>query len=347
MAWPAWEAFKIHFISDTGRVTSNDENGGQTYSEAQAYALFFALAANDRAAFDTLLQWTENNLCAGDMTTRLPAWLWGKKPDSSWGVVDSNPASDADLWIAYALGEAGRLWDVRRYRALSALLAARALREETTDLPGLGLSLLPAPVGFEEGSGRWRLNPSYLPLPVMHWLAAREPESAWGVVAGTSLQIILRSAPQGFSPDWTVYDVEKGFTVYGDGLKGQGAYNAIRVYTWAGMMHPDAIGRRALLAKFAPMAVFVRDQGFVPESIDIFSAQASGPGPSGFSAAVLPFLQARDEQAALQVQRQRLVAQPLRPDAYYEQVLGLFGLGWMEGRFQFAATGHLMPRWNP
>ena len=75
--WPAWEAFKAQFINEGGRVISDDAGGGQTYSEGQAYALFVALVANDRAAFDKLLRWTENNLCDGDMTARLPAWLWG------------------------------------------------------------------------------------------------------------------------------------------------------------------------------------------------------------------------------------------------------------------------------
>jgi endoglucanase len=168
--WPHWEAFKKQFVRASGRVISNDADGPRTYSEGQSYALFYALVANDRAVFDAVLQWTEDNLCGGDMTARLPAWLWGQRANGDWGVIDSNPASDADLWIAYALGEAGRLWGERRYVALSALLAARVLREETANLPGLGWTLLPAPQGFEEGPGRWRLNPSYVPMQLMHWL---------------------------------------------------------------------------------------------------------------------------------------------------------------------------------
>ena len=136
-AWPAWDAFKAQIINEGGRVVSDDDGGGQTYSEGQSYALFFALVANDRPMFDKLLRWTENNLCEGDMTARLPAWLWGRRPDGSWGVIDSNAASDADLWIAYALGEAGRLWNERSYRALSALLAARVLRAVNSPFYGL------------------------------------------------------------------------------------------------------------------------------------------------------------------------------------------------------------------
>lgn len=345
--WPAWEAFKKQFVSESGRVNVNDPEGSRTYSEGQSYALFFALVANDRAMFDALVQWTENNLCGGDMTARLPAWLWGQRKDGDWGVIDSNSASDSDLWIAYALGEAGRLWGDRRYQALSALLAARVLREETAEMPGLGLTLLPAPKGFEEGPDRWRLNPSYLPMQLMHWLVATEPDPRWVQLADSSLQVILRSAPKGYSPDWTIYDAREGFLVYPEGNKGQGTYNAIRVYTWAGMMHADAPGVRPLLSTLAPMARFVRDKGYPPESIDILTGQPSGPAPSGFSAAMLPFLQASGDQATLRAQMLRIQARPLRPDAYYEQVLGLFGQGWMDGWFRFAATGHVQPRWKP
>ena len=348
LAWPAWDAFKAQFINEGGRVVSDDDGGGQTYSEGQAYALFFALVANDRPMFDKLLRWTETNLCAGDMTARLPAWLWGKRPDGTWGVIDSNAASDADLWIAYALGEAGRLWNERSYRALSALLAARVLREETADIPGLGPTLLPAPKGFVQANGRWRLNPSYLPMHLMHWLAASDLDPQWKPLVDSSLKVIRGSSPKGFTPDWTVYDAKQGFLVDTEGKeKGQGTYNAIRVYLWAGVMHADAPGRKALLDTLAPMARYVRDQGYPPESIDILTGQASGPAPSGFSAAMLPFLRAVGDDKALQSQRMRLEARPLRPTAYYEQTLALFGQGAFDGQYRFTATGQLIVRWKP
>jgi len=347
-AWPAWDGFRRQFISDSGRVTSDAQ--GQTYSEAQAYALLFALAANDQGSFERLLRWTEDNLCAGDLTTRLPAWLWGKRQDDSWGVIDDNAASDADLWIAYALAEAGRLWNERRYRALGAVLAARIVREETAELPGLGRTLLPAPRGFAESEGRWRLNPSYTPLHLLHGLAGATAEPVWRQLAASALRVMVESAPRGFSPDWTVYDTrgaQAQFQVDAQGKeKGRGGYNAIRVYLWAGMLHTKAPGRQALLQGLAPMARFVRERGYPPEHVDILTGQASGPGPSGFSAAVLPFLQASGETQALQTQQLRLQARPPRPDAYYEQCLTLFGQGWLDGALRFDADGQLLVRWK-
>lgn len=346
-SWPAWRSFRMKFVSEGGRVIDVGSTRSQTFSEGQAYALFFALVANDRAGFEKILRWTEDNLCGGDLTARLPAWLWGRRDDDTWGVIDSNPASDADLWIAYALGEAGRLWSERRFQALSSLISARVLREETADLPGLGPSLLPGPVGFALAPGRWRLNPSYMPMQVMQWLANHGRQPAWKPIAESSLKIILGASPRGFTPDWTLFDARQGFLPDLTGEeKGHGAYNAIRVYLWAGMLHPDASDRQALLKALVPMARHVRDKGQPPESIDILTGEAIRPGPPGFSAALLPFLQALNDRATLQLQLDRLEARPLREDAYYEQVLSLFGLGWRDGFFSFTPDGRLLPNWK-
>jgi endoglucanase len=324
-----------------------DGDSGRTVSEAQAYALFFALVANDRGGFEQLLRWTEDNLCQGDLSAHLPAWQWGRQDDGNWGVLDANPAADADLWLAYALGEAGRLWDERRYTALSSLVSARVLREECAELPDLGLALLPGAKGFALADGRWRLNASYSPPQVVQWLAQHADQPEWKRVAESTPKVIAGSAPKGFAADWTLYDTRQGFMPDVDGPeRTRGGYNAIRVYLWAGMLHPDAPGRTSLLRSLRPMAEHVRSNGQPPESIDILSGQADRPGPAGFSAALLPFLQAQQDNATLQLQRARLTARPLRADAYYEQVLGLFALGFMEGFYRFAADGRLQPRWS-
>lgn len=343
--WPAWTRFKAQFVSEGGRVV--EPGSGRTVSEGQAYALLFALVANDRAGFERLLRWTEDNLCQGDLSAHLPAWQWGRQADGNWGVIDPNPASDADLWLAYALGEAGRLWNERRYGALSSLISARVLREETAELPGLGLGLLPGPKGFVLPDGRWRLNASYSPPQVLQWLASHTDQPEWKRLAESTPKVITGSAPKGFAADWTLYDARQGFVPDQDGPENtQGGYNAIRVYLWVGMLHAEAPERANLLRALRPMAQHVRSSGQPPESIDILSGKVSRPGPSGFSAALLPFLQAQQDNATLQLQRARLSARPLRPDAYYEQALALFALGFMDGFYRFAANGQLQPRWS-
>ncbi|AQV97052.1 endo-1,4-D-glucanase [Cupriavidus necator] len=356
--WADWEAFRLNLLSADGRVIDASTETRATVSEGQAYGLFFALAANDRASFDKLLAWTENNLAQGDLIAHLPAWIWGKLPPGKaasagkatggWGVIDPNPASDADLWIAYTLLEAGRLWQERRFTALGTLMARRILREETALLPGLGRTVLPAPQGFRLGERRWRLNPSYVPIQVMRRLAALLPdEPAWQQLVASSARLARDTAPRGFSPDWAEYEAGRGFLPDAQ-TRAESAYNAIRVYLWAGMLASDEPERAALLRTFTPLADYVAAKGFPPERVD---AQTGQPGPNagngGFSAAVAPYLAAlgRADQARAQARRTRELAQR-EPPGYYTQVLTLFGLGYLDGQFRFAHDGALVPAWE-
>jgi endoglucanase len=94
------------------------------------------------------------------------------------------------------------------------------------------------------------------------------------------------------------------------------------------------------------MARFVAQNGYPPEFVNILTGSGPKPGPSGFSAAMLPFLRARGDRQVLEAQLNRLQAKPIRPKAYYEQALGLFGLGAHDGYFRFAQDGRLLPKWQ-
>ncbi|MCE4059756.1 cellulase [Pandoraea sputorum] len=345
--WPSWTHFKSGFLSDDGRVVDHSMADQRTVSEGQAYAMTFAVIANDRATFDKVLDWTVDNLAQGDLTAHLPAWLWGKKDDGQWGVLDSNPASDADMWIAYALGEAGRLWNVRRYTALGALVARRIASEETDFIPGLGRTLLPAPVGFHPAKDLWRLNPSYVPMQVVRRLAGLFPESGWGQLIASSLkQITLTAPPLGFAPEWAMYRAGRGFDIDPE-TQGEGSYNAIRVYLWAGMLAPASDDFRALMHAFPGMLKYVAAHGAPPERVNTRDGTARQDGGSGFSAALVPLLQAVGDTALARAQADRarsLDAQS--PPGYYSSVLSLFGLGWHDARFRFAADGTLQVPWE-
>jgi endoglucanase len=388
-AWSDWNTFKHDLLSADGRVIDASTPRQVTVSEGQSYALFFALVANDRATFDKVLTWTENNLAQGDLTAHLPAWIWGRtdigedgaalpataasgasapataaaasaayaqKP--AWGVIDTNSASDADLWIAYTLLEAGRLWNVRRYTALGTVMARNILRSETADLPGLGRTVLPGPVGFKLDKTTWRLNPSYVPLQLMRRLALAlqaTPEAPeWKAMLDTSAKLVNASAPHGFSPDWVEYRATSGGKLTKDSFApddqthAESAYNAIRVYLWAGMLASDDPLRPETLATFTPLSGFVAAHGFPPERVDTRTGVA-GPneGNGGFSAAVAPYLSAlgRTDLADAQVQRSRMLAQK-SPPGYYSSVLMLFGLGYLQGLYHFDAQGRVAPAWT-
>ncbi|WP_395063580.1 cellulose synthase complex periplasmic endoglucanase BcsZ [Paraburkholderia silvatlantica] len=370
-AWPAWNAFRGTLLSADGRVIDASTPRQVTVSEGQSYALFFALVANDRASFDKVLTWTENNLAQGDLASHLPAWIWGRrdigddgKPvaastasgasatapagEAQWGVIDSNPASDADLWIAYTLLEAGRLWNERRYTALGTVMARNIVREETAVLPGLGRTVLPGPVGFTIGKDGWRLNPSYVPLQVMRRFMLALPQTGeWKALLASSARLVNETAPKGYSPDWVEYHAKGGFAPDAQ-THAEGAYNAIRVYLWAGMLAGDDPLRASTLATFEPLADFVGAQGFPPERVDTTTGT---PGPNegngGFSAAVVPYLAAlgRNDLANAQAGRSRTLAQK-SPPGYYSSVLMLFGLGYLDGRYHFDAQGRVAPAWT-
>ncbi|MFD2192355.1 cellulose synthase complex periplasmic endoglucanase BcsZ [Pistricoccus aurantiacus] len=340
--WPAWEDYKAVLISDDGRVIDGSDERLITTSEGQSYALFFALVANDRDSFARILDWTQNNLAQGDLGAVLPAWLWGHdKEDDRWGVLDANSASDADLWLAYTLLEAGRLWQRRDYQVLGTRLAQRIVAEEVHDLPGFGPVVLPGNTGFVQDA-LWRVNPSYLPPQLLARLSALGPP--WPAIAGQAPSLLKETAPQGLAPDWAAWHKDNGWQadpVHGD----EGDYDAIRVYLWLGMLAPDAPHRQALLDHFAPMATLTERLGTPPERVNAQSGTHRGTGNSSFSAAMLPFLAGVDASVA-EVQRRRLAENPPAEDAYYARSLVLFGQGWDRGRYRFGPDGTLQPRWS-
>ena len=190
-SWPLWEQYSARFIDAQGRVIDHSTDD-RTTSEGQSYALFFALVDNDRAHFDKVFAWTQTNLAGGDLSTQLPAWSWGHAPDGSWKVLDGNPAADSDLWIAYSLIEAGRLWHDPRYEKIGSAMASLIARREVSMVPGIGTTLLAGAQGFHPDAGTWILNPSYLPLPVLTRLANAAPDGPWNLVIASLRPLLMR-----------------------------------------------------------------------------------------------------------------------------------------------------------
>lgn len=381
--WPAWQQFKQAYISEQGRVIDVSDPRQITTSEGQSYGLFFALVAKDHATFERLVDWTENNLAEGDLSARLPAWLWGQDEQQAWGVLDANSASDSDLWLAYDLLEAGRLWDNRRYQVLGTLLLQRIAREEVADIPGLGVMLLPGKVGFvhqdDEGeNNHWTLNPSYLPPQLLARFA--EFTGPWQAMQASYWRLLTGAAPLGLVPDWIVWhstqgwqpapstelknEVDKALVDEKDQRQYDGSYDAIRNYLWLGMLADDAPNRAALLAQVQPMAELVAKLQLPPERINSQTGASNGTGPVGFSAALLPLLLQSEKAASSQpsvpqeplansapaitpasgVQGLRLAETPFDEQAYYNSVLRLFGEGWYEERYRFTGAGELIVR---
>lgn len=344
-AWPAWQRFKLLYVSDEGRVIDASTQAQVTTSAGQAYALFFALVGNDRKTFDLILRWTHDNLSASKLDKVLPARQWGRADDGSWRVLDSNATSDADLWIAYTLGEAARLWNEMRYANLGAEIASNILRQEVATVPDLGKVLLPGPQGFISEDG-WRLNPSHLPLSLLRGLARQTKEPLWDQLATSSERVILGSAPEGFAADWIEF-TGGGFVADRHGA-GLGGHDAIRVYLWAGMLPASDPSRDLLVKALRPMLDSMEQRGAPMETVDIHSLEIRGEGSPGFSGALLPMLANARMMGLLQIQRRRAAEGSLQNNQnYYSDALALFGLGWLEHRYRFNRAGLLNVRWTP
>ncbi|MFL9910892.1 cellulose synthase complex periplasmic endoglucanase BcsZ [Paraburkholderia sp. RL17-337-BIB-A] len=348
--WPAYRTFVERFVQADGRVIDYSSPQLKTTSEGQSYGLFFALVANDRATFDRLLNWTRTNLAGNQFdpqNVRLPSWLWGKKPDGSYGVLDQNSASDSDLWIAYDLLQAGRLWREASYTQLGQALAIQIARQEMTTLPGVGPMLLPGPRGFKEG-GVTRLNPSYLPLPVLRALAHDAPDGPWGKLADSAYKLIKTTAPLGFAPDWAAW--QNGQFVVDPKAGDTGSYDAIRVYLWAGLASPADPLAKPWLAALGGMRTKVAQTGIPPEKVSATTGTASGEGPLSYWGALAPYFKSLGDERGLGLARTHLAALdtsvPGREPVYYDRVLGLFGTGFIDGRYRFDEAGRLVPSWR-
>ncbi len=357
--WLLWDSYAARFIDGQGRVI-DPQGGGRTTSEGQAYALFFALADNDRTGFDRLLTWTQANLAQGDLQTHLPAWLWGKNKDGAWKTLDPNPASDADAWMAYTLVEAGRLWQHPIYTNLGRQMMAQIAKTEVADLPGFGATMLPGPTGFQHDRV-WTLNPSYLPLFIFERFAAVDPAGPWRAIAAEIPRLLEQSTVHGFAMDWVEYVPGDGFypaaeqhPVTKDGEAPSGGYDAIRVYLWAGMLDGSGKTRAAMLNAIPAMGSYLANHDAPPEKISDLGIPMAQDGPVGFSAAVLPYLRAlpnMEKASARQTIRMSAQKDPTtglygKDLAYYDQNLALFATGFLESRFRFGPGGELKVEWT-
>ncbi len=352
--WPLWRAFDSRFVQADGRVLADESAQRYSTSEGQAYALFFALVAGDRMAFERIRHWTSDNLAGGDLGVRLSAWQWGKRADGSWGVVDENSASDADSWLAYTLIEAGRLWHESSYTAQGNLMLAGIRIHLLRELPGVGVMLIPAHAGFDLEHDGVRLNPSYYPVQLLRAFSKADPSGPWDVVAENNLKLLRAVSSRGYVPDWVAYIPGKGFQV--DPKSGSaGSYDAIRVYLWWGMLSgQDKMSSPLKKVIFGMNQLIPMDEVVPPLTVDTQTGVGSGVSPPSFSAALLPYFIKMGNRAALRLQLERLTA--TRDAAtgvligqaprYYDQALTLFGQGWVEHRFAFTLHGQLVVKWT-
>jgi cellulose synthase (UDP-forming) len=193
-AHDAAESFFSRHVEPDGRVVRTDQ-GGDTVSEGQAYAMLLAVALDDRSRFDQVWQWTKDNLQRND---GLLAYHWSN------GHIDSEqPATDADLDAARALVLAGKRFESSEYKDAGVRIGQAVLEDETSDVSGLPVLV----AGPWAQSSTPVVNPSYFSPRAYADLASVHRDSRWDDLAGTSRSIEMALTARGhLPPDWARVD---------------------------------------------------------------------------------------------------------------------------------------------
>lgn len=196
-AWQADQAFEAalyflnHYELPSGRVVRWDQ-GADTVSEGEAYAMLLSVAAGDRTRFDEAWGWARAHLLEPD---GLLAWHWAHGQ-----VLSTEPAADADVDAAYALELAAtRFHEPSDLPAATAMASAIDADETVTTPDGRVLVAGPWAVGPPAFA-----NPSYASPSELAALGQLPGEaSAYTPLAAGSRTLVAQvlDAHQ-LPPDW-------------------------------------------------------------------------------------------------------------------------------------------------
>lgn len=332
----AWRQYADGFVERDGRVVDPSPEGelsDVTTSEGQSYALLRAAWMGDRRTFRRVLRWTTENLQGGDPAA-LPAWKWGPRGDGTYGVLDPQPASDADQLIAYALLIAHARWGREAWRE-QALGLLETIWEQEVEQVGPTLVMLPGP--WAKDTDPARLNPSYFLPFALRAFAGVDPGRGWDRLLDDSY-LVLEACTQdsGLPPDWCWLDRETGEVAPPpEGMEDKlvfgfeafrVAWNLAADAQWYG--EPRA---RELLEGIDAMHLPWRSTGYIPGIINPDGSAAVDWYYVGMYGAVLPAwgLTRPEDASALYARNivpERHETYWAKPDAYYTQNWVWFGL---------------------
>jgi endo-1,4-beta-D-glucanase Y len=186
--------FLATYVDEDGRVLRHDQ-GGDSVSEGQAYAMLIAAGTGREARFDRIWSWTRAHLRRSD---GLLAWRW-----AGGRVADPEPAADADLDAARALLVAARRFRRADLRREGLALARAIVAHETVSHAG-------APVLV---AGPWArrervLNPSYLSPRAFAEIGRAGTSPVWRRLERSSVDLLegLTRRPPHLAPDWARLD---------------------------------------------------------------------------------------------------------------------------------------------
>ncbi len=183
--------FLHHYEQPDGRVVRWDQ-GGDTVSEGQGYAMLVAAAIGDRRRFAAAWSWSRTHLLQPD---GLLAWHYAHGQ-----VVGHQPSADADLDVAWALTVGARRFADPAYRRAAQSMADAILTHEVQQVAGRPVLL----------AGPWAagrdpvIDPSYLAPSDLEALATLGPHRSTWRALSTSSTDLLRQLLRGrhLPPEW-------------------------------------------------------------------------------------------------------------------------------------------------
>ena len=211
------------YVTRAGQVIRRDQ-GGDTVSEGQAYAMLMAAAIGDRPTFVSVWGWTQAHLL---LPNGLLAWRW-----RGGAVADPQAASDADVGAAAALAMAARRFGDPSFLSAGRRLAASAASLEVGPT-ATGPTLVAGPWAVEPAE---YVNPSYLNPGELSALAASYGRP-WPDVANTARgELVSLSSRGALPPDWAVIgsdqQIHPAATPGSTGGSATFGFDAVRVPIW-------------------------------------------------------------------------------------------------------------------
>ena len=272
-----WSQYRQRFLSPEGRIVDTG-NGGISHSEGQGYGMMLALHAGDRDAFDAMASWTQATLARRDVALH----SWRYDPSAANPLADPNNATDGDILIAWALGEAGKHWSNADHTARAAQIRAAIRQRCVVDRAGRKV-LLPGLVGFEAPDAV-TFNTSYYVWPALDRFAAIDGAGVWGQVNadGVALMTLSRFGGARLPTDWV--DLSgRDAVAPARGRPPRFGFDAVRIALYA------VLGNRRSLAE--PIAAYWRGKLAagqpVPAWIDVVTAEEAPYPVSSGAAAII------------------------------------------------------------
>jgi len=228
-----WQSFRNRFLAPDGRVVDTG-NRNISHSEGQGFSMLMAVRADDRASFDRMWGWTRARLAR----PRDALHVWRFRPTAANPTEDGNNATDGDLFLAWALLEAGQAWGLADYSLSAQAIGRDILRLLLRGAGGMTL-LVPGARGFERRD-HVIVNPSYYCFPAIRRLASAVPDPAWLRMAsdGITLLRIARFGRWGLPPDWLMVSKADRRLTLPNNWAPRFSYDAVRVplyLGWGGM----------------------------------------------------------------------------------------------------------------